>query len=100
MRKRAAKDFTDQHVGEINVRDELRIAGDFVEPFDSLNALADDGELFCFRHNQYSLRFLIETIDQFTRAKAAKENPFYNVSELGVFCALRASHFCSPILKR
>ena len=46
----ASQNFPDQHAGKINIGDELRFAGDFVEAFDPLDPLADDGKFFCFCH--------------------------------------------------
>src|SRR4029434_2946588 len=40
------------------IRYKLRCAGNFVETFDPLNTLPDDGKSFCFCHDQCSLRFL------------------------------------------
>ena len=59
VRVGAAQNFSDQHAGKINVGDVLRVAGDFVEAFDPLNAFADDGKFFCFSHNcvLYDFRF-------------------------------------------
>ncbi len=42
----AAQDSAGQHAGQMNIGDEFGIAGDFVEAFDALDALADDGEFF------------------------------------------------------
>ena len=42
----AAQNFADQHAGKINVGDVLRVAGDFVEAFDPLNALCRRRKIF------------------------------------------------------
>ena len=54
VRVGAAQNLSHEHSGEVNVSDVLRVAGDLVETFDPLNAFADDGKIFCFRHDCYS----------------------------------------------
>jgi hypothetical protein len=54
VRVGATQNLSDKHSGKVNVSDVLRVAGDFVETFDPLNTLSDDGKIFCFRHIQYS----------------------------------------------
>ena len=62
MRERAAQHFADKHIGKKNIRDEFRITSDLVEPFDSLNAPADDRELFCFCHRLRSRYNFLRTL--------------------------------------
>jgi hypothetical protein len=51
VREWAAENFADEHAGQKNIRDELGIAGDLLEPLDSLDPLSDDGELFSLSHD-------------------------------------------------
>jgi len=57
VREGAAENFADEHARQINIGDELGIAGDLLEPLDALDPLPDDGEFFCFGHECFSVLF-------------------------------------------
>ena len=54
----AAQNLSHQHAGQINIGDIFGIAGYFVKTFDALDALADNGIIFSFGHDQNSCSYL------------------------------------------
>jgi hypothetical protein len=53
VRVGASQNPPDERAGKLNISDKLGFAGDFVEPFDSLNTPADDGKFFWCWHLDY-----------------------------------------------